>query len=390
MSANAPTLINLPPPPSDPVTPSDMGPGTPNSATTSMSELSTVAIKDGHRGHLPHHHSGHAPPFSNTSHSSTLDAERADRISRLAGLERVAAPRPSPFNPNQASASTTFGSGSSAGGVGGPTAASMNAMTPTGPGYFDPANPTGKERSTVGSASATGSIGGRTTTWASGSDSGLGAPTDELGEEDVTTTTPPLLEDSASQPPLGDDDDRMDTASSTGGFSDDANASLVGFGEGARTPARHSGIGSPLHPQQQQQLGAGGPAGPKPGSAVPMHLFPGGVAGAPGVEGGRASANSSQTTASAAEAARDARMIDGVTYDEGGPFVDTAGGRTPPPTGLVGQHAGRTPERARSEAERILREGLEHGEDGAGGPMVGQEGGKAGLGRFYFEGKGGQ
>jgi len=54
--------------------------GTPNSTTTSMSELSTVAIKDGHRGHFTHHH-------------HPQDAERADRISRLAGLERVATAR---------------------------------------------------------------------------------------------------------------------------------------------------------------------------------------------------------------------------------------------------------------------------------------------------------
>ncbi|KAI7310379.1 hypothetical protein KC315_g12627, partial [Hortaea werneckii] len=62
--SNVPTLINLPPPPSDPVTPSDVPSrsGTPNSTATSMSELSTVAIKDGHRGHLPHHYPQNPPP----------------------------------------------------------------------------------------------------------------------------------------------------------------------------------------------------------------------------------------------------------------------------------------------------------------------------------------
>ena len=54
---------------------------------TSMSELSTVAIKDGHRGHLPHQHTQAPSGLSNQ-----LDAERADRISRLAGLERSARP----------------------------------------------------------------------------------------------------------------------------------------------------------------------------------------------------------------------------------------------------------------------------------------------------------
>jgi hypothetical protein len=37
-----------------------------------MSELSTVAIKDGHRGHFP-------------NQRNPAEAERADRISRLAG-----------------------------------------------------------------------------------------------------------------------------------------------------------------------------------------------------------------------------------------------------------------------------------------------------------------
>ncbi|KAF2760903.1 hypothetical protein EJ05DRAFT_497474 [Pseudovirgaria hyperparasitica] len=177
--SQAPTLINLPPPPSDPVTPSD-APGTPNSTTTSMSELSTVAIKDGHRGHFPHH-------------QNPQDAERADRISRLAGLERVATTRQANIIAQGQGLSST-------------------------PAYFDQnAQPQiFRERSTVGSASATGSVGGRTT-WASGSIDG-----DKMSE-----------------------DQDMET-SSTGGFSDEA-ASLVGFGEGARTPARQqSHIGSPV------------------------------------------------------------------------------------------------------------------------------------------------
>ncbi|KAI9699863.1 MAG: hypothetical protein M1820_007038 [Bogoriella megaspora] len=360
--SNAPTLINLPPPPSDPVTPSDMGPGTPNSTTTSMSELSTVAIKDGHRGHLPHH-SSQMPPFaSNTSHTSTLDAERADRISRLAGLERVAAPRPTPFNPHPSSSSSNPYPTQ--------TGSTSTINTPiAGGGYFDPANPTFKERSTVGSASATGSIGGRTT-WASGSDSGVGAPTDP---DKMSETTQEM--DTASA--VGDE---MET-SSTGGFSDEG-ASLVAFGEGARTPARHSGIGSPAAVLQQQ----------KSSSAVPLYLAPGGGAG------NNPSASSSmttQTTASAVEAARDARMIDGLTYDPPtsatggeGQWVDTAAGRTPPPTTAAGAGLGpRSPERLRSEAERVVRENLDRGEEGMDRPM-GQHGGEKGLGRFYFEGKG--
>ncbi|KAH0352984.1 hypothetical protein KCU81_g1823, partial [Aureobasidium melanogenum] len=191
MSTVPPTLINLPP--ADPMTPSD-APGTPNSTTTSMSELSTVAIKDGHRGHLPHSHNSQAPT------SGTLDAERADRISRLAGLERVTTAR----NPTPISNLTP-----------GAAAPHLGAAS----GYFDSqGNPIlGRERSTVGSASATGSVGGRTT-WASGSD---------VFDHDKM---------SESQD--------MDMETSSVGAASETN-SLVGFGEGARTPARHSAIGSP-------------------------------------------------------------------------------------------------------------------------------------------------
>jgi hypothetical protein len=158
-----------------------------------MSELSTVAIKDGHRGHLPHHHT-QAP--SGLSHQ--LDAERADRISRLAGLERVTTAR----NPTPIGQLTP--------------GASVPAHAPQG--YFDAqGNPVmGRERSTVGSASATGSVGGRTT-WADS----------EAGDADKM---------SESQ------DMDMDT-SSVGGMSDEGTPSLVGFGEsGTRTPARQSVI----------------------------------------------------------------------------------------------------------------------------------------------------
>lgn len=158
-----------------------------------MSELSTVAIKDGHRGHLPHH--AQAP----SGLSNQLDAERADRISRLAGLERVTTAR----NPTP---------------IGQLTPGAAAPAHPT-QGYFDAqGNPgIGRERSTVGSASATGSVGARTT-WA-GSEAG---DMDKMSESQ---------------------DMDMDT-SSVGGMSDEA-GSLVAFGEGARTPARQSTISVP-------------------------------------------------------------------------------------------------------------------------------------------------
>lgn len=228
-----------------------------------MSELSTVAIKDGHRGHFPHHH-------------HPAEAERADRISRLAGLERVAVAGRNPPG--------------LAGGAGGPS-------NPT-PAYFDAQNQPQifRERSTVGSASATGSIGGRTT-WASGSD--VYDPDRMSEDQDVET-------------------------SSTGGFSDEA-VSLVGFGEGARTPAR-----------QNSHLGS--PAVSKATVGLSSHLREPPHATASPLTG-----SGSGTT----QASQDARIIDGMTYDEG--VLDTTD-RTPPLTGQ-GPGAART-------SEEVIRQRL--------------------------------
>ncbi|KAF1825189.1 uncharacterized protein K489DRAFT_301356, partial [Dissoconium aciculare CBS 342.82] len=189
---NPGSFTNFPPGPSDPVTPLDI-PGTPNSTTTTMSELSTVAIKDGHRGHHPYHH---AQSHQASGLSNQLDAERADRISRLAGLERVTTAR-NLHTPNSLT----------------PGAAAPVQPTQS---YFDQSgNPAMlRERSTVGSASATGSI-GHNTTWA-GSEAGDVSNFDKMSESQ---------------------DMDMD-AQSVGGMSDEGAASLVGFGEGARTPAR--------------------------------------------------------------------------------------------------------------------------------------------------------
>ncbi|KAK4693341.1 hypothetical protein P7C71_g4037, partial [Lecanoromycetidae sp. Uapishka_2] len=185
---SGPTLINLPPPPSEPSgTPSDFGPGTPNSG------FSTAAIKDGHQG-TAHAHSrpshSHTLSSDSTSSTNTLDAERADRISRLAGLERVA---------------TLRGAGQHMY-PGGPQQQQQQGLQQQPPGgYFDPSSG-GLHKSTVGSASATGSAGGRGT-WASGSASDLG---DRMSEDQ-------------------DQDDGVSSA----GLSDGGDASLVGFGEGA-------------------------------------------------------------------------------------------------------------------------------------------------------------
>ena len=122
---------------------------------------------------------------TSVSSNNTLEAERADRISRLAGLERVA---------------TLRGTSSQTHSAGPP-----NQALPQPQGYFDAAaQPQEIERSTVGSASATGSAGGRRT-WTSGSEA---YDADKMSE------------------------DHDDGVSSTG-MSDEGNASLVGFGETA-------------------------------------------------------------------------------------------------------------------------------------------------------------
>lgn len=157
--------------------------GTPNSTTTSLSALSTTAIKDGHQGRsLSHNHHARHSSFASVSSTTTLDAERADRISRLAGLERVTARTAGPQN----------------------TAQTATAATPANlRDYFD-SYAHFKERSTVGSASATSSV-GECTTWASSSDA--------------------FEADKKSEEP-------DDGICSFDGLSDGSN-SIVGFGEGA-------------------------------------------------------------------------------------------------------------------------------------------------------------
>lgn len=131
------------------------------------------------------------------------------------------------------------------------------------PGYFDNLGPQLKERSTVGSASATGSAGGRTT-WASGS---VDYDGDKMSE------------------------DQDDGVSSVGGFSD-GNASLVGFGEGAG-----STVSAPISTATSRaiaaRLGPGSPSAGKTASpafpyqaGTPMSgmVSPGSMGEAPGVD----------------------------------------------------------------------------------------------------------
>jgi len=312
---NTPTLIGMPEPPSNPDTPTDT-PGTPNSTTTSLSTLSTTAIKDGHRGaSLPH---GHRQMPSN----NTLEAERADRISRLAGLERVSTARPS--NPN------------TPGGSPGPAVTNLGQI----PGYFDQnGNPVYTTKmSTVGSASATGSVGGgQTTTWASGSTKGV----TERDDDEMSTD--------ANYRDI-DDRDRysasaMDEDMDGDGMSDDT--SLVGFGEGAG-----STVSGPTYSRREAPLSAAGRS--------LAGQWQSRDAGTP---------NSASTTQSAEQARRDAKMLDATADDVPG-YI----------------HSARPGERSSGveTAERIMRERLDDG-DGRK-PALGHPD-EAGLGKFYFEEK---
>jgi hypothetical protein len=245
--------------------------GTPNSGTTSLSGLSTTAIKDGHQGQ-PLAHGRHAHQ-SSTSSTTTLEAERADRISRLAGLERVVASRP-----------------------GGPTSAG-HVPHPFAPGYFE--SQAQKDRSTVGSASATGSIAGRTT-WASGSDV---YDADKMSE-----------------------DHEDDGTSSIGNISDEGNASLVGFGEGA-----NSTISGPTsRPAGLNRISSGGP-GARPTSLGSNTNRPNPLSSYLQQQQYHAGESSMMSTSPAGSVTpepmnENARMVDGMTFDPD--VVDTTA-RTP-------------------------------------------------------------
>ncbi|EOO03403.1 hypothetical protein UCRPA7_1070 [Phaeoacremonium minimum UCRPA7] len=393
-----PTLINLPQPPSNPDTPSEM-PGTPTSTTTSLSALSTTAIKDGHRGHaLPTTgHRGHQ------HHSSTnsLDAERADRISRLTGLSSISglrAPIGSHQSQHNASLQTT------------PTSTGFPGNVPPQvlgvPAYFDSnGQPVAVTKmSTVGTASATESVGGRTATDLSG----VGQNDDgdqDMRDEEMSLDTNFREMDSVSGymgqgPPDIDPMDEDLTNRSVGGYedrmSDDGSASLVGFGEGA-----NSTISGPIYVRRPLPGGIGlerSASGLSEGATLSRQRF-----------GDREGGETPISVAAALER-RDARMVDGVATDgvhvpagaaaaDEDIFVDTTT-RGPVPVGSVqpGQpsairetqqphsHQHQQSSTAREDAERLVRERLERGESRTSNTAMGASGvGGERLGRFYFE-----
>ncbi|GAP85043.1 putative myb DNA-binding domain-containing protein [Rosellinia necatrix] len=381
---HVPMLINIPPASSNPDTPSDI-PGTPTSNTTSLSALSTTAIKDGHRGHA---HLALGGPKGHGHHPSTnsLEAERADRISRLAGLERVSTIRA----PNQQQGGDAGSPQTTPTSTGFPAHNTPAAMAPA---YFDAnGQPTAATKmSTVGTASATASIGARTTTEPG---ERFEADLTEIDEDELSTDTNYRHMDLDSTSGAIDPMDEDLANRSVGGFedrmSDDGTASLVGFGEGA-----NSTVSGPIYIRKQHHIAAG----------------PGGIWGLERSSSGLSQeamlrhremrdVPSSDTPVSSTAAAerREAKYVDGVAMDGGGHvgtadddmFVDTTT-RGPVPI-QPGQHQtsalreGVGGPATREAAERIVRERLEQGSEGRGPVLTSPQGGEK-LGKFYFEEK---
>ncbi|KAI1340640.1 hypothetical protein F5Y15DRAFT_46802 [Xylariaceae sp. FL0016] len=380
----APMLINIPPPPSNPETPSDM-PGTPTSTTTSLSALSTTAIKDGHRGHA--HMTlggGLGGPRGHAHHASTnsLEAERADRISRLAGLERVSTLRA----PNQQQSANAASPQTTPTSTGFP----QNVPGALAPAYFDSnGQPTAVTKmSTVGTASATGSVGARTTT-ESGEHYEMDADLTEVDEDGMSMDTNYRTMDVDSTSGAVDPMDEDTATRSAGGFedhlSDDGTASLVGFGEGA-----NSTVSGPIYHRR-----------PLPGAPGVLGLERS-ISGLSQEAMSRnremrdAAGNDTPVSSSAAAETRAAKYVDGIAADGGGHvgtaddemFVDTTTrGPIPvqpgqPQTSALREGVGGPA--AREAAERIVRERLDSGEAQSPTTLGRAKGGDK-LGKFYFE-----
>lgn len=229
-------------------------PGTPTSTTTSLSALSTTAIKDGHRGHaLPDHTHG-----GNHQHTHSLEAERADRISRLTGLGNLNTLRP-PHPGHHGGAGAQQQSSQ-------PNLTAPGTLTSTAPFqpaaqgtyHFDAAGqPTANTKmSTVGSASATESVGGRTIERDEDTNMSVDTNYRDTEMDDASGYMASGVRD------VDMDDDAMASRSVAGDddpMSDDGSASLVGFGEGAGSTV--SGPISSFRRPLPMGASAGNPAG---------------------------------------------------------------------------------------------------------------------------------
>ncbi|OAA66043.1 hypothetical protein ISF_03881 [Cordyceps fumosorosea ARSEF 2679] len=305
MAQAPPAYINIPQPGSNPDTPSEI-PGTPTSTTTSLSALSTTAIKDGHRGHMPSGPLGRG--HQHTPSTTSLEAERADRISRLAGLERVSTLRAPPQSPHPIATGATTGVAGGASSLSPQTTPTSTTGFPANfpashnltPSYFDvngqPVAVT--KMSTVGTASATES--------SHHDGAGGSRQTAGDGDEDMFSMDTNYRETAESVASMAAEPDAMDedmdegvATRSVGGYedrmSDDGSASL------ARARLRV--------------------AEPAAGAAVERDALR--------RERDLAATPEMPASAAALQERREARMIDGVAADAGypgpeyEPYVDT-------------------------------------------------------------------
>lgn len=279
---------------------------------------------------------------------------------------------------------------------------------PLTPAYFDTAGQpvAATKLSTVGSASATESIAGRTNDNSSPSPSSPfydgSSSTRREDDDDV-----PMREDG------GYDEHEDGMLSDRDRDDDDDSASLVGFGEGAG-----STVSGPIYQRRLQRVGEGSAAsamaswgrGERGGSGLGqssgLRMESSSVAGSEGRGGG-----DTPVTQAALQERREAAMVNGVALDGGGggeeEFVDTST-RGPVPMGSGGHHQANVSairetqqpgsyqqqqqQQWRSAAERIVGERLDEGEGRPGVPALGRaapagEGGQRSvqLGQFYFE-----
>lgn len=282
---------------------------------------------------------------------------------------------------------------------------------PLTPAYFDTAGQpvAATKLSTVGSASATESIAGRTNENSSPSPSSPfydgSSSTRREDDDDV-----PMREDG------GYDEHEDGMLSDRDRDDDDDSASLVGFGEGAG-----STVSGPIYQRRLQRVGEGSAAsamaswgrGERGGSGLGqssgLRMESSSVAGSEGRGGG-----DTPVTQAALQERREAAMVNGVALDGGGggeEFVDTST-RGPVPMGSGGHHQANVSairetqqpgsyqqqqhqqqqQQWRSAAERIVGERLDEGEGRPGVPALGRaapvgEGGQRSvqLGQFCFE-----
>jgi len=230
--------------------------------------------------------------------------------------------------------------------------------------------------STVGTASATESDDTRTTMVDADDDDDLMSDANYREE---------AAESVVSNEALMDQDDEQSTTRSVGDrMSDDGNASLVGFGEGAG-----STISGPIYQRRPIPGVAAGVGGPGSGGFGVERSASGlsDSVSTRGVYGG----GDTPISISALQERRDARMVDGVTDGNAGVpqdemFVDT----TNRPGVPASQFPNYRPNAAgpsmtsREAAEHIVKDRLDHGES-RGGVVLGSPSKAGGLGKFYFE-----